>query len=206
MKIKSLFSTKKRIAAVALSGAVILGSAGIAAAYFTATGTGSGSATVGTATAFTVVQTPPDVPAGTSPTTLLYPDAASGLATGPAFVAGMNAAGTYVDGITYTVTNPSNTSQYLHSVQISVANSDGSAWSSQGNGNLPACTAADFSIVDETSGINQANGATFTDTSFVGPFSAHDSTTDTFGLELIDNGLNQDNCQGVTVPLYFVAS
>jgi hypothetical protein len=47
--IKSLFSTKKRIAAVALSGAVILGSAGIAAAYFTTTGTTTGYATVGTA-------------------------------------------------------------------------------------------------------------------------------------------------------------
>ena len=35
IRLKSMFSTKKRIAAVALSGAVILGGAGIAAAFFT---------------------------------------------------------------------------------------------------------------------------------------------------------------------------
>jgi hypothetical protein len=46
---KSMFSTKKRIAAVALSGAVILGAGGIAAAYFTSTGTGTGTGAVGTA-------------------------------------------------------------------------------------------------------------------------------------------------------------
>jgi hypothetical protein len=206
MKIKSLFSTKKRIAAVALSGAVILGSAGIAAAYFTATGTGTGSATVGAATSWSVVQTGPAIAAGTSTLVALYPDAASGLATGPPFVAGMNAAGTFVEGITYTVTNTSPTSQYLHSVQISVANGDGSAWSYQPNGALPACTAADFSIVDENTLVNQPNGTTFADTMYAGSFSAGASGSDIFGVELIDNGLNQDNCEGVTVPLYFVAS
>ena len=50
----------------------------------------------------------------------------------------MNTAGEFLDYITYTVTNTSNSSEYLHSVQISVANSDGSAWSYQPNTMLPA--------------------------------------------------------------------
>ena len=57
MSIKSLFSTKKRIAAVALSGAVILGTGGIAAAYFTTSGSGTGSGATGSATALTITQT-----------------------------------------------------------------------------------------------------------------------------------------------------
>ncbi len=50
MSIKSLFSTKKRIAAVVLSGAVLLGTGGIAAAYFSTTGSGVGSAVTGSST------------------------------------------------------------------------------------------------------------------------------------------------------------
>jgi hypothetical protein len=46
MTMKSWFSTKKRIAAVGLTGAVILGSAGIALAFIP-TGSGTGSATAG---------------------------------------------------------------------------------------------------------------------------------------------------------------
>ncbi len=49
MSVKSLFSTKKRIAAVVLSGAVLLGAGGIAAAYFSTSGSGSGSAATGNA-------------------------------------------------------------------------------------------------------------------------------------------------------------
>ena len=57
MSFRSLFSTKKRIAAVVLSGAIILGTAGIAAAYFTASGSGVGSGATGSATALTITQT-----------------------------------------------------------------------------------------------------------------------------------------------------
>jgi hypothetical protein len=50
MSIKKLFSTKKRIAAVVLSGAVLLGTGGIAAAYFSTSGTGTGAAATGSST------------------------------------------------------------------------------------------------------------------------------------------------------------
>jgi hypothetical protein len=202
------FSRTKKIVALGAVAALTLGVAGTAFAYFTGGGSGTGSALVGAAPIWTVGQTGPAVQGGltTSTDPALYPDAASGAATGPPFTNGMNPAGEFLDFITYTVANTSNSSEYLHSVQVSVANSDGSAWASQSNTMLPACTAADFSIIDETADVNLANGATFTDISFVGSFSAHDSTQDTFGLEMIDNGLNQDNCAGVSVPLYFLAS
>jgi hypothetical protein len=51
---KRLFSTKKRIAAGVLSIAIIAGTAGIAAAYFTSTGSGTGQASVGTPTTWGV--------------------------------------------------------------------------------------------------------------------------------------------------------
>ena len=47
---------KKRYVAGALAAGLIMGAAGIAAAYFSATGTGTGKVNVGTATPFTVTQ------------------------------------------------------------------------------------------------------------------------------------------------------
>jgi hypothetical protein len=111
-RFKSISRTKKIIAAGATV-ALTLGLAGTAFAYFTAGGTGTGSATVGSAAAFTLTQDGAATACGsnlTSPN--LYPDAKSGLATGPAFTAGMNAAGTYWDCISVTVANTSNSSQY----------------------------------------------------------------------------------------------
>ena len=58
---------KKKYVAGALAAGLIMGAAGIAAAYFTATGTGTGKVSVGSATPFTVTQN--GVPAGK-----LYPD------------------------------------------------------------------------------------------------------------------------------------
>jgi len=179
--IKSMFSTKKRIAAVALSGAVILGAGGIAAAFFTSTGNGTGSVTVGSATAWTVGES------GSPTGGPLFPDHAIG------------GANIQTDG--YTVTNGGHGSQSLTSVQISVANSDGSAWSSQTNGSDPACTAADFSVG------GSATGSTHTDTHLAGDYTAgQTNSTGSVTVELIDNGLNQDNCEGLAVPLYFYAS
>jgi hypothetical protein len=54
VKLRSLFSTRKRIAAVAGAGALVLGAAGMAAAYFSGSGTGSYYAGAGTLSAFTV--------------------------------------------------------------------------------------------------------------------------------------------------------
>jgi hypothetical protein len=179
MSLKKLFSTKK---AVAIGGAVALtlGLAGGAFAYFTSTGNGTGSATVGSATSWTVGET------GTPSGGPLYPDAAIG--------------GANVQTDTYTVTNGGSGSQNLTSVVVSVATSTDGTWSSQANINLPACTAADFSVG------GQAVGTAWTDTSLAGDFTASQSKNGTVTIELIDNSANQDNCQGVTVPLYFSAS
>lgn len=57
MKTKKLFSTKRGIAAVVISGALVAAGAGIAAAFFSASGTASGTTTVGKLTPLTVVST-----------------------------------------------------------------------------------------------------------------------------------------------------
>ena len=79
------FRTKK-VMTVVLAGAIVLGGAGAALAYFTSTGSGTGSATVGSSTALTVASV---APTGGP----LYPDAAIG--------------GANVETVAYTVTNPS---------------------------------------------------------------------------------------------------
>lgn len=101
MRTKKLFSTRKRIAAVALTGIALLGSAGLAAAYFTSTGTGTGSASVGTATAWTVT-------VSSDTTGTLLP-------------------GSGTETLNYTVTNVSTSNQYLSAVSAAVANSTSNA-------------------------------------------------------------------------------
>ena len=163
-----------------ITGAAVLGMAGGAFAYFTgANGTGSGQASVGTSSAWQVAETAVSIEK-------VYPDAAIG--------------GANVITNRYTVSNPGDGSQYLASVTISVAKSDGTEWSSQTDTNKPACTASDFSVGGE------AVGTAHVDTTAAGTFTSGQSKTEPVTVEMIDNGLNQDNCQGVTVPLYYVAS
>jgi hypothetical protein len=163
-----------------LAAVSMLALAGGAYAYFSASGNGAGSATVGSASSFTVGET------GTPTGGPLYPDAAIG--------------GSNIQTDTYTVTNPSKGNQNLNQVVISIASSDGSAWSSKADGTKPACTASDFSVG------GQAVGSAWTDTSLAQDFAAGASHSATVTVEMVDNGKNQDNCQGVTVPLYFSAS
>jgi hypothetical protein len=88
----------------------------------------------------------------------------------------------------------------LSSVTVSVAYGNGSAWWVQSNTADPACTAADFSIGASSP------GTPFVDTSVTGAFTPGQTATGSVTVEMIDNGLNQDNCQGVTVPLYFTTT
>ena len=175
------FTSKRFIGA--LSVIAVLAAAGAAFAFFTSSGTGSGSATVGTSTAWTVGQT------GTSGPALL-PDPAIGTGN--------------IQTKTYQVTNPGAGSENLNQVVVSVANPDGSAWSSQTNAGKPACTAADFSVDSKAVGFCQSD----TDVALAGEVLAGQTTCNPtpVTVEMIDNGANQDNCQGVTVPLYFQAS
>jgi hypothetical protein len=171
--------TKKRFIG-ALSVIAVLAAAGAAIAFFTSTGTGTGSATVGTSTAWTVGQT------GTSGPALL-PDPSIGTGN--------------IQTKDYSVTNPSNGSQSLNQVVISVAKSDGTTWTAQADTTKPACTASDFSVG------SQPVGQAYTDTSLAGDYTTGQvNSTGTVTVQMIDNGLNQDNCKNVTVPLYFSAS
>jgi hypothetical protein len=170
--------TKKRVALV-VAPLAALALAGGAYAYFSSTGTGTGSASVGKATAFTVAQT-------ATKGGPLYPDSAG--ANG----AVGNGANVVTD--TYTVTNPSAGSQNLNQVVVSIATANGAAWSSG------KCTASDFSVE------GQPVGQSWADTRAAGDMTAGSSKSENVTVEMIDSAQNQDDCQGVTVPLYFSAS
>lgn len=149
--------------------AVIVGSAIGAFAFFTANGNGTGSATVGTSTSWVVTST-----------------AVSGSLTpgGPAST------------IQYYVTNPSSGHQGLAQVVISVANSDGSPWTS-----VSGCSASDFIIGTAT------HGAAYTDTQLAGDFTPGQQQTASVTIQMWNNPTtSQDGCKLATVPLYLQAS
>jgi hypothetical protein len=108
---------------------------------------------------------------------------------------------------TYKVNNPSAGAQNLNQVVISVANSNGSAWSSQTNGAKPACTKNDFQLSLDGS-TWAAAGSSVTDTTIASDLGGGASSAQhTAYIRMRDNGLNQDNCQNLTnVPLYYSAS
>jgi hypothetical protein len=191
-------SRTKRIVVVGVTAALTLGIAGGAFAFWTASGTGTGAATTGSATTWSIGQVGPieygpltPIPAGS-------------------IVGYSTASPSPVETIAYQVTNTGNSNQYLTSVTISVANSNGSAWSTQANTNLPACNANDFAFVDYND-VVQPVGAPLVDTNpgvvgFTYTVGSAENENGVFQIALVDNGANQNNCQNVTVPLYFVAS
>ena len=88
--------------------------------------------------------------------------------------------------VTINVTNEAEGDQTLLAVTAQIANPDGTAWIVTG------CSAADYTVgtpVFVYGGI--ASGATL---------------SGTVTIELINSGVNQDGCQNVDVPLYFVAN
>jgi len=171
------FKSRKAVA-VLVAGAIVLGGAGAALAYFTSTGAGTGSASVGTAGTWTVNQV-----GAASPANSLYPDAAPG--------------GANIETVTYDVTNNGSGTQNLASVSVAV---DPTFSYVDANGD-PACTAADFSLDGNTVGTSA------TDATLAGEVTAGaTTTTSTFTIELIDNGKNQDSCENQSIPLVFSAS
>lgn len=170
-------SFMKQKKVVALAAVIMAGVSVAAYAYFTTTGTGSGSASTGSATNWTLGQTG-------STGGALYPDAAIG--------------GANIQTKSYSVTNPGSGSQSLAKVVIKVD----PTFAAQSDPLKPACTASDFSVG------GAAVGQPYTDTALAGTFTAGQTkTTGSFTVEMIDNGLNQDNCQGLTsVPLVLTAS
>jgi hypothetical protein len=164
--------SKKGLALLATLAVAVVAAVG-AYAYFTSTGTGIGTATVGTDSPWTVGQTG-------STGGALYPDPAIGTGN--------------IQTKAYDITNPSSGDQYLTQVEVSVANADGTPWTSG------SCSKDDFSIG------GAAVGATYTDTDSAGNFTAGETKSDSVSVQMIDNDANQNDCRGLTVPLYFVAS
>jgi hypothetical protein len=173
-----LFSSKRRIAVVGLTVGLIAGASGLAAAFFTTQGTGTGTGVVGSGGAFVIT--------AASPSGYLYPD-----------TAGSNQ---NVETTDYTVTNTGGGNAQLVQVTISVANSDGSPYTFTDSNGDPACTAADFSVD------GGPTGTPFVDTSQAGTYAGGQTQTGSFTLEMIDNGQNQDSCEGQTIPIYFTTA
>ncbi|WP_258803041.1 hypothetical protein [Pseudarthrobacter sp. NS4] len=150
---------KKRIIGTTVALVAIGG--GAAFAYWTATGTGNTTTAAGTSANFTVTSTVAGAP--------LSPN-------GPTQTA------------TFTVTNPGTGVQKLSTVAVTVAATDGSAWTA-----VNGCSAADFTV----------GSPNFTATEIP----AGGEVTGTVTLQMIDRpGVNQDGCRGATVPLHFSAS
>jgi len=168
----------KKLAAGAVASAAVLGISGAAFAYFQTTGNGSGSASVGTSSNFVVTS-----------------DAATGGPLTPVPTIGSGP----IEAVAFHVNNPSTGQQYLHTATVSVAKSDGTAWTSQTDNTKPACTAADFSVQGEA--VGTAHVFTFNNN-----MAASATQDGSVTLQLVDNHAIQDNCKGVTVPLYISAS
>lgn len=184
-KIKNLKLRYKIGVGVATAGA-IAAAGGAAFAYFGTSSTGTGSATTGSQVAWSISN------GGTTGATSLVPDGGT--------AAGSPKAGDNVQTHAFTVTNNSGVTEHLTSVTISIAKADGSAWTSQNNSALPECSASDFSVGG--SAVNTPH----VDTAVAGDVAANGTSAGTVTVELIDNNLDQSNCEGVTVPLYLVAA
>jgi hypothetical protein len=158
----------RRAAALLATGVVALAAAAAGYAYWTSTGSGSAEAATDTNGPWSFeVSGPTGGP--------LAPD-------GPS------------QSFLYTVQNDGTGSQALSSVTVSVANANGSTWTSGD------CSAADFSLN------GGAAGDPLVDTRLAQVFGAGGSDSATVYVQMVDTGVNQDDCQGVTVPLYFSAS
>jgi hypothetical protein len=90
--------------------------------------------------------------------------------------------------VDFTVTNPGEGTQYLTSVTVSLADEDGVAWVPAGD-----CLIADYV-------------ATISTAPPVGSIAAGDSVDGVATVTLTNTAVNQDDCQGQDVPLYFEAA
>lgn len=173
--------TKKR-AFVALGLVAALTVAGAAYAFFQSTGTGTGTAAVGSATQWGVSSATSGGP--------MYPGTTMG-----------------DESVKVTITNNGSGNQSLNSFTMSVAQSNGSAWTSPTT-NYPtenACSASDFAL-----GTNTAAGSytvdKSVDTKLPDDLAPGSSYSTTVNLHMLDTQVPQDNCQGLTnVPLYITA-
>jgi hypothetical protein len=175
--IKSKKGLAALIASVVAVGAMSFG----AYAYFTSTGTGSGTGQVGMASHWTVV--------GGSETgnlyPLVYPAGAQALTGG-------------------SVTNPGSGNQKLQTIVATIQ-------APTGGSNTPnACTAADFQLYSPGSSWTLSTTSTTNDTATINPgvnlAPAGVYNMSDLSVTMVDNGNNQDGCQGATVHIKYDAS
>ena len=95
----------------------------------------------------------------------------------------------------YTVTNNSTGHQSLANVAISVANPDGSPWDGPGT-----CSAADFEVNAA------AAGTAYNDPTLAQNFAPGFADSTSITVQMIDTGVNQNDCRNAIVPLYLFAS
>lgn len=155
-------SRKKKIVATVATFALVGIGSGVAYAYWTSGGTGAATATTGTSASFTVTSDP---------------------ATGGALTPGG-----VTDSIPFHVNNGTgNATAKLTAVAVTVANSDGTTWTS-----VSGCSAADYTV----------DTPAFTPGEIAGGAKIDGTVT----LTMNDSTSTQDGCKLATVPLYFVAS
>ena len=180
------FISKKAVA-VGLVLGLAVGLTGAAVAYWTSSGTGDGSGSSATGTTNWTVSV------DTITTNTLTPG-------GP------------TQTLHYSVKNKDTGYEMLHKVVFSVVNSDSSTFSLPPTTNAnPQCTASDFNV----NGAGAGSPATVTLNTELSPSGAvGDTYSSTITLGMVDrhdasagdNSGNQDNCEGVTVPVHAAAS
>ncbi len=188
---KRLFSSKRRIAAVGVAIAVVGAGAGAADAYFTSTGSGTGAASVGAPSTWQVTV---DSPTLTGDTAGLTPQPTSCRPASTAFDGNAGTCSVY-ETYAYHVKNTNSGNQLLSHVAISIANSDGSAWTS-----VAGCSASDFSVD------GAAPGTAVDDTTHNGDLTGGTTQDGVITVTMIDDGASQNACQGASVPLLVAAS
>jgi hypothetical protein len=152
---------RSRTTLVALTTIVIVAIGAAAFAYWTSDGSGDGTGTTGSVTDFTITSSAP---------------------TGPDLKPGVGE-----QSVAFVVTNPSDGSQMLSDVTVTVANADGTAWTS-----VAGCSAADYAIGDvDITYSDMAAGAT---------------AEGTVTLTMNNTATDQEGCKDADVPLYFLAS
>jgi hypothetical protein len=150
-----------KITAVLGGVALTVATAGAAYAYWTTTGNGSGSATTGTSSAFVVTT-----------------DAATGALLTP---------GGPTQTVAFHVQNTNSGVQHLTAVAVTVANSNGTTWTS-----VPGCSAADYTV----------GTPSFT----AGDIASGATSSGTVTITMNNLASSQDGCKLATVPLYVAAS
>ena len=155
------FPKTKKGKALVVAGVITVATAGGAYAYWSSLGTGTGAASTGASSAFVVTT-----------------DAATG---GPLTPGGPT------QTVAFHVQNSNSGVQRLSAVAVTVAASNGTAWTA-----IPGCSAADYTIGTP---------------SFTAGDVASGATKDgTVTITMNNLSSNQDACKNVSVPLYFSAS